>query len=273
MKLNTFGDSWTEGVGGNLFEEDGVSTLEEKTKIRHKYSWPKQLAEILDIDCLNYGVGGSSNKLIFDMICGYIDRNIIKENDLVIIMWSSSLRDELPFFPPDNEWHSWSKRHTDKKYLYDPILQLKKGENELYDKLKIQYKEWYVLNLYNQNYYNMINQGYVLYLQYMFKNLGIRYLFCDAFDNMIDRYISKEIDKSDLIDIKHYWGLKTNTFRGFLENFNRNDIWQDYKKPNSFIGTHPNKTGYKLISEEIYKFLIENNILNYNLKEKLNIII
>lgn len=272
MKLYTFGDSWTEGVGVNLSEENNAKNLEEKTKIRDKYSWPRQLSEILKIDFENYGVGGSDNKFIFNSICKCIDIGKIKENDLVIVMWSSSLRDELPFFPPDNEWHSWSKRHINKKYIYESILKTN-GNNQTYNKLKVDYKEWYLLNLHNENYYNIVNQGYILYLQYMFKNLGIRYLFCDAFDNMINRDVSKEIDKSVFIDIKHYWGLKTNTFRDFLENFNRNDVWQDYKKPNSSIGTHPNKTGYKLISEEIYKFIIENNILNYNLKEKLNIII
>jgi hypothetical protein len=272
MKLYTFGDSWTEGVGGDLAEENAVSSLEEKTKIRSKYSWPKQLAEKLKIDLQNYGVGGSDNRFIFNCVCKCIDTGRIKENDLVIIMWSSPLREELPFFPPDNEWHSWSKRHLDKKYIYDHILS-SNGENKIYNKLKIDYKEWYTVNLYNENYYNIVNQGYLLYLQYMFKNLGIRYLFCDGFDMMLPKNIIGEIDKTDLIDTRHYWGFRKETFRDFLTSFDKKSIWENFKNPINLVGVHPNKLGYELISDEIYRFIGENKIISEKTKGKINILI
>lgn len=104
----------------------------------------------------------------------------------------------------------------------------------------------------------------------MFKNLGIRYLFSDAFDNMVNGVMDKNIDKTQFIDKTHYWNFSKKTFRDFLNEKNRNDIWQDFKKPLNVVGTHPNKTGYKIISEEIYNFLEKNEILKYKLEKNIN---
>ena len=39
MRLFTYGDSWTEGVGGNISEEEKTDVPEERTIIRHKYCY------------------------------------------------------------------------------------------------------------------------------------------------------------------------------------------------------------------------------------------
>lgn len=68
MKIYTYGDSWTEGVGGNRTEEDSTNILEEKTNIRHRYAWPTQLSKLLKLDLQNDGVGGFSNNAIFNAV-------------------------------------------------------------------------------------------------------------------------------------------------------------------------------------------------------------
>ena len=66
MKLFTFGDSWTEGVGGNI--EDSIDSPEQRTIIRQKYCWPKHLSELLKCEVKNNGVGAFSNNAIFNAI-------------------------------------------------------------------------------------------------------------------------------------------------------------------------------------------------------------
>ena len=277
MTLYTFGDSWTEGVGADLNEENQTNTLEEKTEIRKKYCWPKHLSEYMNVEYENLGVGGSSNEIIFNSISHCLQTNKIKKNDFVVIMWSSSLRDNVVFFPKENDWYGndWymnSKYYLLKKYLYEDIFSFKKSKNKSYDTLKKQYKEFYITNLYNENYYNIVNQNYITYLQFMFKNLGIRYLFCDGFDTMVDFNLDKNIDKTEFIDKNHYWNFSKKTFRDFLLETEQSNIWENYKN-RSNKDKHPNKYGYKLIATELFEFINKKNLLEYEINNPINYII
>lgn len=266
MKLFTFGDSWTEGVGGDIKEEFTTNSPEERTKIRQKYCWPKYLSDLLKIEFQNFGMGGASNKVIFDATSHAIHNNIIKKDDIVVIMWSSSLRDDVPFFPLNNPWHFWGETSIRKKHIYGFFLDkahFAKSDNQ--SSLKKEYKEYFIDNLFSEVYYDIINQNYVLYLQYMFDRIGIRYVFCDAFDLMIKKEIIKEVDKTNLIKTNHYLGLSDKTIKDFLVSKNRKDVWEDGNLWNDNIaGKHPNKNGYELIAELIYDYILEKNILYYN---------
>ncbi len=275
MKLFTFGDSWTEGVGGDLTEEYQTNIPEERTKIRHKYCWPKYLSDLLKIEFQNFGMGGASNKVIFDAACHAIHNNIIKKDDIVVVMWSSSLRDSVPFFPSNNHWHFWGETSIRKKHIYGFILDkthFTKSDNQA--SLKKEYKEYFIDNLFSETYYDIINQNYILYIQYMFDRIGIRYVFCDAFDLMIKKEIIKEVDKTNLIKTNHYWGLSDKTIKDFLISKNRKDVWEDGNLwSNNIIGKHPNKIGYELIANMLYDYILEKDILYYNTNEIKNRII
>jgi lysophospholipase L1-like esterase len=263
MKLFTFGDSWTEGVGGNLKEEYATNIPEERTKIRHKYAWPTKLSKLLNVDLQNDGVGGFSNNAIFNAISFKLKNDLITSNDFVIIMWSSSLRDSVPFFPIDNNFQFWGKRHTTKEHLYKYLLSDMIVDNAKFKRIDKDYKNYFINNLYTDVYYDIINQNYILYLQFILKKLGIRYLFCDGFDLMIRNDIHSTIDKTHLIDELHYWKFKNKTFKDYLSDTHRKDVWEDgfHWLPNT-DGKHPNKNGYEIIADELYNFIVKNNLLN-----------
>jgi lysophospholipase L1-like esterase len=266
MKLFTFGDSWTEGVGGNQDEENTTDILEEKTKIRQKYCWPKHLSALLNVEIENYGVGATSNCIIFNSISTLLSNKKINKDDFVVVMWTSSLREQHPFFPVEDEFHFWGKRYTNKKYLYDRIFSYIKGENEKYDNLKKEYKEFYISNLMNDTYYDIVNQNYIIYLQYMFTELGIRFLFVDAFDTMISQNIVNEVNKTSFIKKEHYWNFSTKTCRDLLIETDRADVWQDNKKFINTAGKHPSNNGYKMIAQHLYDWIIKENLLYYSTK-------
>jgi lysophospholipase L1-like esterase len=270
MKLFTFGDSWTEGVGGDLIEEEKTNSPEERTKIRQNFCWPKHLSDLLEVEFQNYGVGGASNKSIFDIVSHSIHNYLIKKDDLVLIMWSSSLRDDSPFFPRDNSLHFWGERYMTKKHIYKH-LSYTESENviDLHKSLKKDYKEFFLENLFSDQYYNIINQNYILYLQFMFDRIGVRYVFCDAFDTMIKKNILKEIDKTDYINKNHYWNFSNKTFKDHLCETNKKEVWEDKQlwDDNHYGGKHPSKFGYQLIAKELYHWILEKNILNYITKD------
>jgi hypothetical protein len=102
-------------------------------------------------------------------------------------------------------------------------------------------------------------------LQFLFNELGIRYLFCDAFDTMINKNIDGLVDKTHLIDSDRYWGYQNKTMVDLLIDTNRKDVWEDNTKwINTIAGKHPNSNGYKLIADELYKFINEGNLLTHS---------
>lgn len=265
MRLLTYGDSWTEGVGGNLEEERATEIFEEITNIRQKYCWPKHLSELLECDVKNYGVGAFSNNLIFNTICYQLKNEIITQDDFVVIMWSSSLRDQLPFFPNENNFHIWGQRYKSKQHLLKYIFDGVNGDNLNYNRAEKNFRDYYITHLFNDTYYDIVNQNYILHLQFMFKELGISYIFCDAFDIMISKNIEQSVNKTSLIDTERYWGYGKKTMVNLLIDTKRKDVWED---SNFWIddtaGKHPSNNGYKLIAEELYKFIIEGNLLTQN---------
>ncbi len=268
MKLFTYGDSWTEGVGGNISEEEKTDIPEERTIIRHKYCWPKHLSDLLNCELKNDGVGGFSNNAIFNTIHHNLKNGIINQDDFVVIMWSSSLRDSLPFFPNEDDFFIWGKRYKSKNHLFKHIFEGGKGNLSNFSRFEKDYRDYFITNLYTDTYYDIVNQNYVLYLQFMFKQMGIRYVFCDAFDTMINNDIIDNINKTNLIDESHYWGYKNKTMADLLIGTKRKDVWEDENQwTENTAGKHPNSNGYKLIADELYKFINDNNLLIHNKKK------
>jgi hypothetical protein len=252
MTLIAYGCSWTEGQGADVEHENTITDKDEIIKFRKENSWVKFLSDKMGLPWINNGVSGNANNKIFNQVVSDIQNNKINKDDIVIIMWSSSLRDYVPFLPK-GEWISWSIKHLIERP--ERFFNSYSSENKTYDNFLIEFKELFVTEMFNQNYYNIVNQNYIIFLQKLLEHYDIKYYMCDGIESMLID-LHKKDDITGSINKKLYWGFHKKTFRDFLNNTKRMDIWeyQDVTY-NTRATQHPNKNGYMLIAEELYKFL------------------
>jgi hypothetical protein len=170
-------------------------------------------------------------------------------------MWSSSLRDLVPFLPK-NEWVSWSVKHL-VEYPHK-FVESYQSENEKYNNFLYSFKELFITDLFNQNYYNIVNQNYIIFLQKMFEFYKIKYVMFDAFESMITDLDRKD-SKLEIINQNYYWEFNKKTIRDLLNSTNRDDIWEHIENYKDRPTQHPNIEGYKLISEVVYNFISEKH--------------
>jgi hypothetical protein len=173
-------------------------------------------------------------------------------------MWSSSLRDYVPFLP-NGEWVTWSIKHL----IEEPhkFINSYNSSNSLYDSFFTEYKQFFIGEMFNQNYYNIVNQNYIIFIQKLFKHYNINYIMCDSFESMLIN-LNKKDDITNLIDNSKYWEFNKQTFRDYLNKIKRLDIWENQNEEfETRASQHPNLQGYKLISEELYGYIKNNKIL------------
>jgi len=258
-RLVAYGCSWTEGEGADVSIESTLSP-NEKRKFRNENSWAQKLSEKLNIsECINRGVSGNSNRRMFNDIIKDIENGNVTSNDFVCIMFSSSLRDYVPFLP-QGEWISWSVKHLlqtpDRFYnSYD-----EHGVSHKFNTFLSKYKKYFITNLFSQNYYNIVNQNYIIFLQQLFNHYNIKYIMSEGLELMVDN-VNKSDDKTNLIDYSNYFGGGKETFRSFLNKLKRSDIWEKVENFQEIATQHPNKEGYKIIADELYTFIKQNKIL------------
>jgi hypothetical protein len=258
MKLYAYGDSWTEGEGANWKHEQTIKDRKQLQLFRNENSWVKHLAEKLGLEPVNNGWSGKANNVIFNDTINDLRNGKIHKGDFVVIMWSSSLRDYVPFLPK-GEWISWGQLEL--SILPQKFTESYQYGDEKFNRFLSEYKKLFLLELFSQNYYNIINQNYIIFLQKMLEDYGINYLMCDAFDLMIQELNSKD-DVTKMINKKRYWGFCKQSLESWMiKNYKNNLIWE-VKEPNPMkVAQHPNIEGYKLITEELYNYIEKNVIL------------
>lgn len=257
-RLVAYGCSWTEGEGADVSIEKFLSP-NEKRIFRNENSWSSVLANKLNIpNILNRGVSGNSNRKMFNDIIKDIENGNVTSSDFVCIMFSSSLRDYVPFLP-EGEWLSYSVKHLletpDKFYnSYD-----EHGTSISFNNFLSKYKRFFVTNLFNQEYYNIVNQNYIIFLQKLFEEYNIKYIMCESFEHMIhyplDNNFTEHINKNTI------FGELKLSFRDVLNNLNKKDIWEHGDKYDTRATQHPNKKGYKIIAEELFNFIKINKVI------------
>ena len=257
MKLYAYGDSWTEGQGCRLADESKLKDRILLKEFRNKYSWPIKLANKLGCDHENIGWSGKANNLIFNDVIGDLRNGKIHNGDLVIIMWSSSLRDYVHFLPK-GEWISWSIKEL--TLLPHKFFESYKFGDDKYNNFLEEYKKFFLKNMFNQNYYNIVNQNYIVFLQKILKDYNINYLMLDAFDMMVQD-LNVEDDITHLINKNNYWGFRKETIRDYLVKVSDELAWETSESFDNVPSKHPSENGYNLISEEIYNYIIKNNII------------
>jgi hypothetical protein len=94
MKLICLGDSWTAGHGVEDDRKYNDVAFPEKfiEKLREQNSWPRWVAEKLNMEFVNCGVCGYGNEYIFKDLKNVIDNNFIQKDDTIIIMFSYPYR-------------------------------------------------------------------------------------------------------------------------------------------------------------------------------------
>jgi len=215
MIIYGYGCSWTEGEGCDSEIEKTLKN-EELNLFRNSHSWVKNVADKLECGWVNNGISGNSNSSIFNKVIDDVIDGVIKQDDLIVIMWSSSLRDVVPFLPK-NEWISWSIKHLIN--LPDKFVKSYKSENSKYDSFLSDYKTYFLSMMFNQNYYNIVNQNYIIFLQKLFKEYGINYLMIDGFDKMV-HHVQPTDDITHLINLNKiiYYYIKLKFFYLFKYN-------------------------------------------------------
>ena len=98
-RLWTFGDSFTEAYGDK--HEWSNSYIKWKGYTPKVYG--EVIADRLNINLKNIGQGGSDNYTILERVCENVDK--IKNDDLIIIGWSSPVRFRL-VGQDEKTWHS-----------------------------------------------------------------------------------------------------------------------------------------------------------------------
>jgi len=253
MILHAYGDSWTEGEGCNIKKEKNLKN-QELIIYRNNHSWVKTLAEKLNINWINNGKSGNPNSIIFNSVIDDVTNSRIKSEDIISIMWSSSLRDYAAFLPRQ-QWVSWSIKHLIDRP--DKFIESYKSANTTYDSFLQEYKSFFLQNLFNQNYYNIVNQNYIIFLDKLLKFYNIKYFMSDAFDTMVNvKYLNIDDNYLHLINKNAYWNFGSKTILQFLEE-TKTDCFEDTNEP----GKHPNSLGYNLISQELYNYILKNNIV------------
>ena len=257
-RLVAYGCSWTEGEGSDVSIESTLSP-NEKRIFRNTNSWPQKLADLLDIaTTINRGVSGNSNRKIFNDIIKDVENENVTSDDFVCIMFSSSLRDYVPFLP-QGEWVSWSVKHLletpDRFYnSYD-----EHGVSSSFNNFLSKYKRFFVTNLFNQEYYNMVNQNYIIFLQKLFEEYDIKYMMCESFEYMVQPPLNS--DFTEHIHTNTIFGELKLTLRDLLNELNRKDIWEHVDRYDTRATQHPNKEGYKIIADELFNFIKSNKVI------------
>jgi hypothetical protein len=257
MKLYAYGDSWTEGEGTNWAHEQTIKDRQQLQLFRNEHSWVNHLAKKMGLEPVNNGWSGRANNVIFNDVINDLRNDKIKKGDFVVIMWSSTLRDYVPFLPK-GEWISWGQLEL--SILPHKFTESYQFGDDKFNTFLSNYKKFFLLELFNQNYYNIINQNYIIFLQKMLNDYGINYLMCDAFDLMVQK-LSKEDDVTYLINKNNYWGFGEKSLESWMMKNHKNDPVWEVKTPNPMkVAQHPNDAGYKLITEELYNYIVKNQL-------------
>ena len=94
MRLICYGDSWTAGHG--VERDKKYKEIPDAgpfiNKLRSQNSWPRWLAEKLNVEYVNMGICGYGNQYIYNDIKDNIQKKLLNDNDLIIVMFSYPYR-------------------------------------------------------------------------------------------------------------------------------------------------------------------------------------
>lgn len=204
---------------------------------------------------------------------------MIVKNDLVIVCFTSIIREPLNFLYVDNIGgqnihgfvnYSNSTLSSELEHGVTPngrsLYWVDNLSGQFRNLTQLVYKD-YLVNRFNYLFLYEISMNYICNLQIIFESLGINYLFVNAFENVV----SDKIPFYNQIKWEN-WILPNYTLSEYL--FDRRDeldeslpysLWEDdYKDVQKCSdGPHPNRIGYGFIAELIYSEIMKRKILKH----------
>lgn len=268
-KIFLFGDSWTEGQGigtgelVNSSEPDIANKVSKYRKQNHPIT--KRLIDWFDYEVENLALQGNSNSNSLNLLKKMIEGGEIIEGDIVIIGFTSLIRDYHSFIPPDFQNHRFG-------WTISNIIQEinERSEKGQIDSILNQYSKNYILNIFDEEYYKYVGFNMVYFLQHYFSALNINYYFWNTFETIVtnDYKHSKYIDKTKYINFgtNYYDELKKEEELLIKDNLVKRllggkkleyTFWErNFIKPKNIV--HPNYYGYEYIAKQILDFIKKN---------------
>ena len=266
-RIISFGDSFTLGLGTDRIIEDELFKSEDDrkkgkyklAKFQRNNSFTKFFADKFKSPFKNTAVPGCSNKNILDSLINWDMKYGLEKDDFVLIGFTSSYRDKLPFFPDaynDNvrSGFQWSMKElpllnsANDIFFWDSKL-TKRHQDTLNEFMK-EYLKFYMVEVFDDSYWQIYNSNLIVYIQKFLEFKKVKYIMFDAFEPMLN-------DIPKFVNKKTYWGCAKQNIYSFLKQFN-DDVYElDGWNVNEGVSRHPSIKGHKLFTEELYRFYNE----------------
>jgi hypothetical protein len=197
--LVTFGDSWTSGYCGDLYQEIPNFHKNNIIEVKHNAwhflnAWPKLLAKKLNLSIQDYSHSGCSNKSMVTLLYdSYILGNLNPNTDYVVILFSTWHREAVWSNIIDNTIFNYKFfKNTGDRYTSSSILDYKPFEEIDNDVKKRLSFEMFL------NFYSAIN--FLESKKFNYK-IGWAFTYITDFEPYIDKkYIGTIKSNKNLID-------------------------------------------------------------------------
>jgi hypothetical protein len=228
--LFTFGCSYTEN-----FEPPNGSYIYQKYKKFRGGNfppvWPEILSEKLNLNLVNYAIGGCGNDLIFQTFCKHLDE--YNKKDLIIIEWTYNER----FKWANIDKYEWLHLNYDSG---QPDINIKTSKDIAVNRSNSIYIEDIL------NYEKIINKiskyiGFKVY--YWCADFKISHTLQNKTNKMTDYLCNENIGKNETI---------------FSEIFRRNGLRIKEETNDIINDIHMGESGHRVQAELFYDYIIKN---------------
>jgi hypothetical protein len=120
MRLICFGDSWTAGHGveDNKLYKEIANPNKFIQKLREQNSWPKWVAQKLNIPYVNLGVCGYGNEYILKDLSEIKNIESFDVDDIIIVMFSYPYRYSADTYNVIDIYHKFESNLKNYKHFY-----------------------------------------------------------------------------------------------------------------------------------------------------------
>jgi len=263
-KIVVAGDSWTYGseIRDPTLPKRVNDWDEPNDKYRLPRIWPNKLGKMIGIDdVVNLSYPAGSNDRTVRHLMGWLTEYYLKDNkptdELFVVIGLTS--------PERKDFYYRSKRDNWWFTLW-PMWEHKYPQDDITNFSKLYIKNFYHSEEYTHRYINQI-----FYLQTVFKQYNIKYLFFQAF------YQYKDLNIRNWLDSPHYrhynsqpdryiWDMidpirfmhkqdEIQSFHNYIINKDKTEY-----KTDSILNMHPTELGHTWWAEHIYEYCKENDL-------------